>query len=138
MPFYTTDFLRIIDDNSFRRIKHLEISFTIADCEPAVYTQTQITTMWFDKFYQVSNLNFNSIVLDFTNTVNSNDDFLVSAVKSFPTFQHGLPTSFKALASDQSLEDKLVDIFIRKNHLYQCMCYCSVLKFVITYLLNIE
>ncbi len=77
--------------------------------------ETEVTQIWFDKFYALSCLSLKNLTIDMTKAHAPDGTFLgLEQVKLFPPFSDGMPR-LTILAPTRSLEDDIWEVFARNN-----------------------
>ena len=77
---------------------------------------TDLTTMWWDKFYAVSSLNLTHLRLDFTDAYGPEGNFLGDDLaRTLVPFSHGIPANLEIIATDSDAEDRLRNIVVARN-----------------------
>ncbi len=76
---------------------------------------TEVTQIWFDKFYPVSSLSLKRLTIDLRKAYAPDGTFLgLEQIKLFPPFCDGMPR-LTILAPTKSLEDDIWEVFARNN-----------------------
>lgn len=77
--------------------------------------ETEVTQIWFDKFYPIAELSLERLTIDLTKAHAPDGTFLgLEQVKLFPPFLNGMPR-LTILAPTRSLEDDIWEVFASKN-----------------------
>lgn len=129
--FYSTDFLLDIPRSIEEAIRSAELKFTPNDIgrghcllestegssdEQITDFVTEVTMIWWNKFYPISNLRLTHLRLDFTEAYSPDGTFLGdNVVRTLTNFSHGVPADLNILAADDTVATRLHGIIVARN-----------------------